>query len=67
MPERGWKMPRMLDVEVGNLVLTRKPGESILIGEFVEVIFEECRTGRTKVSIRAPKNVRVIRSELDRR
>lgn len=48
----------------GGLCLSRKPGESILIGEQTEVCFSEVRGKVTKVYIKAPQHVRVIRKEV---
>ena len=45
------------------LVTRRGPGESILIGEDVEVQVLACGQGRVKLGIRAPRHVRVIRGE----
>lgn len=46
------------------LILTRKEGESILIGEGVEIKILEISQGTVKIGIEAPKNVKVIRKEL---
>jgi carbon storage regulator len=47
------------------LVLSRKPGESILIGEDVEVtVLQGSGRGRIQLGIRAPREVPVIRREL---
>lgn len=46
------------------LVLTRKPNESIHIGEDVVVTALICRTGKVQLSVDAPLDIRVRRSEL---
>lgn len=46
------------------LILTRKEGESILIGEGVEIKILEISQGTVKIGIEAPKNVKVVRKEL---
>lgn len=46
------------------LVLTRKVGETIWIGEEVEIIITEVKGEQIKVGIRAPRNIDVIRGEL---
>jgi sRNA-binding carbon storage regulator CsrA len=48
---------------IGQLTLTRKAGESIWI-EDVEVVIGKTLCGKTKVVIRADKNVRVDRGEI---
>ena len=49
------------------LVLTRKPGESIRIGEDVLItVFqtEAQNRGRVKIGIEAPKSITILREEL---
>lgn len=46
------------------LVIRRHPGESIRIGEEVEVLIIDCGQGRVKLGIRAPKEIQVMRSEV---
>ena len=46
------------------LVLSRKRGEQILIGDDIVVTVVECTGNRIKVGIEAPRCVRVVRSEL---
>jgi carbon storage regulator len=46
------------------LVLTRKPGEDILIGHNVTVRVVAAGTSKVKIGVDAPKHVDVIRSEL---
>jgi len=46
------------------LVLTRKQGESILIGEEIEIKIIEVSKNEVKIGIQAPKDVKVIRKEL---
>lgn len=48
------------------LVLTRRPGERILIGEDVAVVFVGMAGGQAKIGIEAPRHVRVLREELER-
>ncbi len=49
------------------LVLTRKVGESLLIGDNIEVRITQIRGGQVRVSVVAPKSVKVVRGELERR
>lgn len=46
------------------LVLTRKLGQSIVIGDEIEVVVLEVRGEQVRVGIRAPKNVAVHRKEI---
>lgn len=46
------------------LVLKRKEGESILIGEDIEVIIGDISNGYVKLSIKAPENTKIVRKEL---
>lgn len=46
------------------LVLTRKLGQSIVIGDEVEVIVLEVRGEQVRIGIKAPKNVSVHRKEI---
>lgn len=46
------------------LVITRKKGESILIGDDIEVIVVKAEDGTVRLGIVAPKNVIILRKEL---
>lgn len=46
------------------LVITRKKGESILIGDDIEITLVKVEDGTVKVAIDAPKSVRILRKEL---
>lgn len=46
------------------LVISRKKGQSILIGEDVEVTVTKIDDGSVKLSISAPKNITILRKEL---
>jgi carbon storage regulator len=46
------------------LVLTRKPGEQIIIGEVVVVTVLEVGRGRIRLGIEAPARVNIRRSEV---
>lgn len=48
------------------LVLTRKPGEAIQIGESVSLTILEIRGNQVKIGIEAPDDVTVYREELFR-
>lgn len=46
------------------LVITRKIGEELMIGDNVCIRIIETSKGRTRMAITAPRTVRVLRSEL---
>ncbi len=46
------------------LVITRKEGESILIGDDTRVEIQEVKGGQVKIGIDAPREVEVLREEL---
>lgn len=47
------------------LVLTRKNGQQIKIGEDIVVTIFKCNNGHTQVGIEAPREVPVLRGELE--
>ena len=49
------------------LVLTRRVGETLLIGDDIEVKVSEVGGGQARLSIIAPKDVAVVRKEIARR
>ncbi|HEB94899.1 MAG TPA: carbon storage regulator [Sedimenticola thiotaurini] len=49
------------------LILTRKIGEVIRIGDNIEVTILDVRGGQVRVGIRAPKDVPVHREEIYRK
>ena len=48
------------------LILTRKLGESVVIGDNIKVIVSDIKNGQIKLGISAPKNVTVNREEVVR-
>ena len=46
------------------LVLSRKVGETIWIGENVEIIISEVKGEQVKIAINAPRSIDIIRGEL---
>jgi len=48
------------------LILQRKEGESLLIGDEVEVTVLAVESGRVRLAIQAPRSVTILRSELKR-
>ncbi len=46
------------------LVISRQPGDSILIGDDIKVIILEVSGDKIKIGIEAPKSIRIMRSEV---
>ena len=46
------------------LIITRKKGESIMIGDDIEITISKIDDGSVKIGIEAPKNVNILRKEL---
>jgi carbon storage regulator len=46
------------------LVISRRPGESVFIGDEVEVELLEISPSQVKLGIRAPRHVPVLRKEI---
>lgn len=46
------------------LVIRRRPGESLLIGDGVEIEILDCSPSQVKLGIRAPKQITVLRKEI---
>lgn len=46
------------------LILTRKPGESIILGDNIEIKVLEVSDSRVKLGIEAPRDVKVLRKEV---
>ncbi len=49
------------------LVLTRRPGESIVIGNGIKITVVNIGPGRVKIGVEAPPSVRVDRAEIHAR
>ena len=47
-----------------SLVLSRKVGESVRVGNAI-ISIRKCSQNHTKLAIEAPRDVEIIRSELD--
>ena len=47
------------------LVLTRKPTQSVLIGDSVRIVVTKVSGNRVTLGIEAPEHVRILRSELE--
>ncbi len=46
------------------LILTRRPGETVRIGQDIEVIVMGVKGNQVRIGIKAPKDVRVDREEI---
>lgn len=46
------------------LILQRKAGQSLLIGDNIKISITEIGTDRVKISIDAPKEIPIVRTEL---
>ncbi|MET3655794.1 carbon storage regulator CsrA [Sporosarcina psychrophila] len=46
------------------LVLSRKKGESIWLGDQIEITVSEIKGDQVRIAINAPKNVTILRGEL---
>jgi carbon storage regulator len=46
------------------LVLSRRPGESFLIGDDIEIVILGSEGAHVKVGIRAPRDILIVRKEL---
>lgn len=46
------------------LVITRKQGESLLIGDNIEISIVDIKEGSVKISINAPRDISILRKEL---
>ncbi|MGG7176597.1 carbon storage regulator CsrA [Clostridium paraputrificum] len=46
------------------LVITRKQGESILIGDDIEISISKVEDGSVKIAINAPRELTILRKEL---
>ncbi len=46
------------------LIITRKKGESLMIGDDIEIVINKIEDGSVKIGINAPKDVTILRKEL---
>lgn len=46
------------------LVVKRKQGESLLVGDDIEINIVSIENGSVKIAINAPKNITILRKEL---
>jgi carbon storage regulator len=61
----GTQYPYLTDMEVQfMLILTRRPGESLLIGDDIEITLINVEGNQVKVGIKAPDDITILRAEL---
>ncbi len=46
------------------LVLSRRTGESIMIGDTIEISIENVDRGKVRVGISAPEEIKIFRTEI---
>ncbi|HPJ75272.1 MAG TPA: carbon storage regulator [Clostridia bacterium] len=46
------------------LVISRKAGESIIIGDDIEVVIIEAQNGKVKIGVKADNSIRILRKEI---
>ena len=46
------------------LIITRKKGESLMIGNDIEIIVSKIDDGSVKIGIKAPRDIEILRKEL---
>ena len=46
------------------LIITRKKGESLMIGDDIEITISKIEDGSVKIGIKAPKDINILRKEL---
>jgi carbon storage regulator len=49
---------------VGMLILTRKPGESLYVGDNVKITLMEIKGNQVRIGVDAPSTVRIYREEI---
>ena len=47
------------------LVLSRRTGEKIVIGDDIEIVVQKVAGGRVAIGVNAPNSVRILRGELE--
>ncbi|AVK48282.1 carbon storage regulator [Clostridium sp. MF28] len=46
------------------LIITRKKGESLMIGDDIEIVISKIDDGSVKLGINAPKSIQILRKEI---
>lgn len=58
------KLQRGIKERISMLILTRKVGETLTIGDNIEVTVLEVRGGQVRIGVNAPRDVVVNRKEI---
>ena len=58
------KLQREIKERISVLILTRKVGETLTIGDNIEVTVLEVRGGQVRIGVSAPRDVVVNRKEI---
>jgi len=58
------KLQREIKERISVLILTRKVGETLTIGDNIEVTVLEVRGGQVRIGVNAPRDVVVNRKEI---
>jgi carbon storage regulator len=58
------KLQREIKERISMLILTRKVGETLTIGDNIEVTVLEVRGGQVRIGVNAPRDVVVNRKEI---
>jgi carbon storage regulator len=46
------------------LIITRKKGESLMIGDNIEIVISKIEDGSVKIGVKAPRDIQILRKEL---
>ncbi len=50
--------------EITTIVLTRKPGESIIINDNIEVHVSKVKGNQVRIAVKAPRDIKIWREEI---
>ena len=62
--QSGWGTAKLTKIRVFMLVLTRKPGESLYIGDEIKITLHGIRGNQVRIGVDAPPHVRIYREEI---
>lgn len=63
---REWNRKKKMikDKDIGRLVIERRIGSAFSIGDDIEIFIDSVRGNLVRVSVTAPKNLKILREEL---